>query len=283
MKPSQIIVNQDKRGRHFAPRKEDIARIGASMKEYGQLEPIGVRQAGDKYELIYGYTRHAAAIEYKIGTLKAEIIEADDDRALVLNITENASRNSTSVIDDAHNQQRLRDKGWSNVQIGQLYSKSSAWIGQVAKLLVLSAKCQKLVHDGKITAAAAIGIASSGDTPEGMEKWMLEEVKEGESAKTKAGKPAKLNKTKSSTKKIQAKAKAKKNGEKETVSPRSARELFDFFQSLTGPAENENFREFGKMVCKFIKNKISDKVFEKYLRSPEVWDAPVSEPTEATV
>lgn len=173
--PSEILLNNDLRGRQFAPEEDKIIALAESMIDYGQQQPVQARRNSDnRLLLVMGFTRTAAArlivdgftgsdglfrqdSEFK---LQVKITNGNDEDSLIRNIVENAIRNECSPIDDAHNQERLRDRhGKSDIEIAKVYGYSSGVkVGRLRKLLSLCADGQKLVHIGKLGVQGAIDL-----------------------------------------------------------------------------------------------------------------------------
>lgn len=178
--PFEITVKEELRGRHTPPTEQDIIEMAESLLDHGQQQPVQCRKfEGNKLLLNLGFTRMAAArlivsgFTDSTGTerkdeafrLKVVLSDGNDKDAFVHNIVENAHRNATSPIDDAYNQNRLRDQyGMSDVEIGRLYRYTDgAKVGRFRKLLALSPEVQALVHDGSMAVAAAIDLLELPD------------------------------------------------------------------------------------------------------------------------
>lgn len=280
LNPKDIIVNQDLRGRHFAPSKKEVDDLAQSIKEFGQLEPAGIWY-NDKHEaeLVWGFTRHVACSQLKRDLECVEVSEAERSKLFLLNIIENNKRNETTPVDDAFNQERLRKEfGKTNKEIAAIYRCSGAWVGQLSKLLKLEEKVLKQVHAGELQVSAAIALA---DLPADKQAAALADAQATEASSASARKnKGKKNATKAANVKKAAKKAAKPaKAEKEGPQPRKAREIFDFFQSLTGPVEKPVLRDTAKKIMSFVAGKTSEKVMEAYLR--ELLKAPAKEPANA--
>lgn len=87
--------------RRFAHGAEDLQELAASIRELGVLEPVLVRPAGDRFELLAGERRTRAARLVDLETIPAIIREVDDDVALEVCITENLQRQDLHPLDEA--------------------------------------------------------------------------------------------------------------------------------------------------------------------------------------
>lgn len=169
--PTAIVVNDELRGREFVPTEATIIALAVSLLTQGQLQPVQCRRIEDnRLQLVLGFTRTAAARLIRDGftdsdgvfhqdaefALQVKIVDGNDEESLIRNIVENAIRNETSAIDDAHNQNRLRERyGKSDVEIAKIYGyPSSVKVGRLRKLLGLEKPLQVLVHNGLAVQAA---------------------------------------------------------------------------------------------------------------------------------
>jgi ParB family chromosome partitioning protein len=73
-----------------------LAELAASLREHGFLHPVGVRQDGSKYVLIYGQRRVRAARVAGLARVPCTICVADEERALLLSMIENLQRRQLS-------------------------------------------------------------------------------------------------------------------------------------------------------------------------------------------
>jgi ParB/RepB/Spo0J family partition protein len=178
--PFKIVMKEDLRGRHKPPTEEQIIEMAESMMDNTQQQPVQCRKLGDnRLQLNLGFTRTAAARLIRTGftdskgnqrkdeefKLKVVISDANDKQAFKNNIVENAHRNQTSPIDDAHNHRECREKyGMTDPEITELYRyKDVNKVGRLRRLLSLNSDVQDLVHAGTMSVTAAIDLL---DMPE---------------------------------------------------------------------------------------------------------------------
>ncbi len=80
----------------YQPRREfdeaELGQLAESIKEHGMLQPILVRRAGERYQLIAGERRLRAAIKAGLAEVPAQIKQADDREMAELAIVENLQR-----------------------------------------------------------------------------------------------------------------------------------------------------------------------------------------------
>ncbi len=179
--PSEIIVREELQGRAAPPSEEKIVAMAESLLRETQLQPVKCRRNADKrLVLTAGFTRCAAARLIRDGftgsddefhqqpefRLQVCISDMPDDQAKLANIAENALRNETNPIDDAINQEWIRQTlGLSNAEIGRRYyrDKAGVKVGKYARLLTLDKDSQDLVASGDLSVDAALAML---DLPE---------------------------------------------------------------------------------------------------------------------
>lgn len=71
---------------------EKMVDMIQSIKEYGVLTPIIVRQKGDKYQVISGHRRKFACEQLGLNKIPAIIKELDDDEAAIMMVDSNIQR-----------------------------------------------------------------------------------------------------------------------------------------------------------------------------------------------
>lgn len=179
VKPERLTFSEKLVGRTRPVSEAETIQLAESMRTRGQQQPIQVRENPTRpgyYAVVFGNTRGRAGLLLTTGyavsetkrvegnpefTLRAEIVDCDDETAFVHNVVENAARVQCSAIDNAKNQARLREEfGMSDVAIAKLYGfASSASVSRLKKLLQLPEEIQESVHTGDCTQTAAFLLA----------------------------------------------------------------------------------------------------------------------------
>jgi ParB/RepB/Spo0J family partition protein len=169
--PAEVLVNEENRGRFESPGLDVVKERAVSMITHGQLQPVEVRLIdGNKIEIDAGFTRTAAARLIREGftyngtkyqdknfKLTVTVKKCSEEDGFIHNIIENHDRNETSCIDDAYNQNRLREKyKYGDKKIAQLYQCSQKQVVENKRLLKLDKDIQQKVHRGEMSKAAAI-------------------------------------------------------------------------------------------------------------------------------
>jgi len=95
----QIDPNPFQPRRYFNP--QEITSLADSLRQHGMLQPILVRAAGERYQLIAGERRLRASIEAQLHEIPARILALDDQRVFELAMVENLQREDLNAIDKA--------------------------------------------------------------------------------------------------------------------------------------------------------------------------------------
>jgi ParB family chromosome partitioning protein len=82
-----------------------VAELAASIAELGLLQPIGIRPDGT---LVYGYHRLEACKQLGWTEIPAVVVDGDDLRAELAEISENLIRSELTLLERAEHLARLR-------------------------------------------------------------------------------------------------------------------------------------------------------------------------------
>ena len=116
----RIVRDPNQPREEFDP--EALRRLADSLKERGQLQPIGVRwdEALGVYVIVFGERRWRAAGMAGLLTVNAVVMEGaiSPDDLIVVQLVENAVREDLRPIEQARAYRKLMDaKGWSTRQV----------------------------------------------------------------------------------------------------------------------------------------------------------------------
>lgn len=128
-----------------------IKSLADNMRAVGQLVPIIVRPLADlaKYELIAGHRRLAACRLVGIETLKAIVVEATDEQAQTIAITENMQRENLTPLEEAAAIKNLLDTGMSEKATAAVLGWTIQKVVRRAKLLNLIPEFLKKIESDK--------------------------------------------------------------------------------------------------------------------------------------
>ena len=140
----------------FQPRQhfdqEKLEELAQSIREFGLLEPILVREHGERYELIAGERRVRAAELAGLEAVPALIRNFDDLDMMKVALVENLQRENLNPIEEAEGYQRLIDEfGFTQSQVATAVGKKRPSIANALRLLNLGEAERQMVQEGKLS------------------------------------------------------------------------------------------------------------------------------------
>ena len=168
----------------YQPRKifdqAALEELAESIKEHGILQPIVVRKAGEKYELVVGERRFRAAKLIKLKEVPAIIKELTDQQMMELAILENLQREDLTPIEEAEAYQKLMEAlNLTQEQLAFRLGKSRPHIANHVRLLALPENVRTLISDKKLSMGhgrTLLGLRSKKLIPETAGKVVKENL-----------------------------------------------------------------------------------------------------------
>ena len=126
----------------YQPRKvfsqAALEELSNSIKVYGILQPITVRQKDDKYELIAGERRFRAAKLANLQAVPAIINNMSDESSAVLALLENLQREDLNFIEEAMGYENLiKEHEFTQQQLAEKLGKNQSTIANKLRILRL--------------------------------------------------------------------------------------------------------------------------------------------------
>lgn len=152
------------------PRKnfdaEALSQLADSIAANGILQPILVRETGERYEIIAGERRFRAARLAGLSEIPALVLEADDEAAAKYALIENLQREDLNPYEEAAAIRKLMDEyGLSQEQVAGSIGRSRSAVANALRLLDLPEDAVKLVTDETLSAGHArtlLGLLDKG-------------------------------------------------------------------------------------------------------------------------
>ena len=138
------------------PRKvfqgERLAELAQSIRANGIIQPLVVRKAGDRYQLVAGERRWRAAKLAGIQEVPIVVRDIPDERLLEITLVENIQREDLNPIETALAFERLaKELNLSHEEIGERTGKDRSTITNLLRLLQLPADLQSLVANRRLS------------------------------------------------------------------------------------------------------------------------------------
>ena len=144
--------------------EDSLTELAASIREHGVLQPILVRPAGSKFELIAGERRWRASQMAERETIPAIVVEFDEQTALEVSIIENLQREDVSPLEEAAMFRKMTETfGYSVRQLAQKVGKDKGYVENRLRLSDAPADIRELVSLRKDTISHAYELMKIGD------------------------------------------------------------------------------------------------------------------------
>jgi ParB family chromosome partitioning protein len=156
-----IDPNPEQPRRAFDP--DELRSLADSIRQHGLLQPIVVRRAGDRYELVVGERRWRASREAGLATIPAVVADLADRSGLELALVENVQRSDLNPIELAHAFRTLAEAGATQEEIGRRVGLDRSTVANHLRLLELPTEVQADVEAGRLAvghAKALLQVAS---------------------------------------------------------------------------------------------------------------------------
>jgi len=131
--------------------EEQLTRLADSVRQHGVLQPVVVRRAGDRYELVVGERRWRAARAAGLATIPAVVSDIEPRDRLELAIVENVQRHDLNPIELAHAYRALAEAGNTQEEIGSRVGLDRSSVANHLRLLELPREIQEDVEVGRLT------------------------------------------------------------------------------------------------------------------------------------
>ena len=145
----------------------DLAELADSLREHGLVQPIVVRARGDRYQLIAGQRRLAAARKLGWERVPARVLEVDDRQMAEIAIVENLQRRDLDALEKAASfKQYLATWGCTQEELAKRLSIDRSHVANLIRLLELPDSVQRKLREGKLSMGHARALLPLGDEAE---------------------------------------------------------------------------------------------------------------------
>lgn len=145
-----ILPNRFQPRIHFE--EEKLSELAESIRKYGLIQPVVVRQIGSKYEIISGERRFKASFLANKETIPAIVVNLTDRECEEIALLENIQRQDLTPIEEAVSFKRILDVGYvTQEQLAAKVGKSQSFIANKIRLLNLDDDVQDALLHGQIS------------------------------------------------------------------------------------------------------------------------------------
>jgi ParB family chromosome partitioning protein len=155
----------------FQPRREfnedELTSLSESIKQHGLIQPLVVRRAGDRFQLVAGERRLRAAIKAGWAEVPVQLLEVDDRQAAELALVENLHREDLNPLEKAAAfQQYLQRYQCTQEELAGRLQCGRSTVANLIRLLELPEGVQQAVRGGNISEGHARALLPLGDERE---------------------------------------------------------------------------------------------------------------------
>lgn len=144
----------------YQPRKvfseDSLEELAQSIKEHGLLQPVLVVSENGRYHLIAGERRLRASKLAKMPTIKAIVVDIEQEKMREVALIENIQREDLNPLELARSYKELLESyQMTQEELSKIVKKSRAHVANIMRLLTLSSKVQNALLEEKITSGHA--------------------------------------------------------------------------------------------------------------------------------
>lgn len=135
----------------------DLSELIASIAEKGIIEPLVVRQRGDRFQIIAGERRYQASIQAGLRELPVVIREVDDREVIELALIENLQRKDLTPFEEAEALHGLAEKcGYTHEDLARRLGKSRTSVTESLALAAMPEEVRNLCRLADISSKSLL-------------------------------------------------------------------------------------------------------------------------------
>jgi len=147
----------------------DLSELIASIAEKGILEPLVVRQRGDRFQIVAGERRYQAAVQVGLRELPVVIRNVDETEMLELALIENLQRKDLTPFEESEALHGLAEQcGYTHEDLARRLGKSRTSVTESLALNGMPEEVRNLCRLADISSKSLLLQIVRQDTPEKM-------------------------------------------------------------------------------------------------------------------
>ena len=127
-----------------------LGQLARSLQRHGVLQPVVVREAGDRYELVVGERRWRAARQAGLDHIPAVVADVAPQERLEIALVENVQRDDLNPIELALAFRTLTESGATQEEVGARVGLDRSSVANHIRLLELPRAMQEDVEEARI-------------------------------------------------------------------------------------------------------------------------------------
>jgi len=147
----------------------DLSELMASILEQGILEPLLVRQRGERFQIVAGERRYQAAVQVGLRELPVVVREVDDAEVVELALIENLQRKDLTPFEEAEALHGLAARcGYTHEDLARRLGKSRTSVTESLALHAMPEDVRNLCRLADISSKSLLLQVVRQDTPQKM-------------------------------------------------------------------------------------------------------------------
>jgi ParB family chromosome partitioning protein len=147
----------------------DLSELIASIAEKGVIEPLVVRQRGERFQIIAGERRYQASVQAGLRELPVVVREVDDTEVIELALIENLQRKDLTPFEEAEALHSLAERcGYTHEDLARRLGKSRTSVTESLALHAMPEAVRNLCRLADISSKSLLLQVVRQDTPEKM-------------------------------------------------------------------------------------------------------------------
>jgi ParB family chromosome partitioning protein len=177
----------------------DLSELIASINEKGIIEPLVVRQRGERFQIVAGERRYQAAVQVGLRELPVVVRDVDETEMLELALIENIQRKDLTPFEESEALQGLAEScGYTHEDLARRLGKSRTAVTESLALNAMPDDVRNLCRLADISSKSLLLQVVRQNTPEKMTALVEQIASQGGAtrqrlreavAKPKAGRP----------------------------------------------------------------------------------------------
>src|SRR5204863_9798311 len=158
----------------------DLSELIASIAEQGIIEPLIVRQRGDRFQIIAGERRYQAAVQAGLRELPVIVRDVDDTEIIELALIENLQRKDLTAFEESEALQGLAERcGYTHEDLARRLGKSRTSVTESLSLAAMPDDIRNLCRLADISSKSLLLQVVRQDAPEKMTALVEQIARQG--------------------------------------------------------------------------------------------------------
>ena len=157
-----IDPNPEQPRSYFA--EEKLNELAASIRANGVVQPIVLRRAGKRYQIVAGERRWRASQRAELRRIPAVVRDIPDEKLLEIALVENIQRHELNPIEEASAYRKLIDRvGLTQEMVAERVGKERTLVITTMRLLKLPHEVQQHIVEGKLSLSHGKALLTTDD------------------------------------------------------------------------------------------------------------------------